>query len=134
MVQPHPVHQVAADGAAKGAVEAKAPNRLVDGFLFLLAAVVHTHQRLGLLRGLVLRKMDHIQGCFALAHQGADGFVGRRLQVGEFQGHRAMRPAHLGHLLLAAGFQILPDLRGVSEGGRHQQEGGSGQGEQGNLP
>ena len=102
--------------------------------LLVLGEHVEAAKVLGLLGGGLLGEVDDVDGRTVGVDQFGDRFVERGLAVFEGKRHRSDRAGH-GHCRAAgAPGQVLGEAGRRAEGGRHEQELGIGQLQQGNLP
>ena len=102
--------------------------------LFGAAGKIQAGQRLRPLQRGGLGEMDDIDRRLMRADQFLERFGDRRPSVGEGQRHRAFGTGHHGGTATGAAFQIGGEEIHLTEGGRHEQELGSGQFQQRHLP
>src|SRR5262249_12408587 len=119
---------------AIGRVEAGVVQRLADLFLLLGTGEVDAQQVLRLLRGGALGGGDLVNWVFPCREQVLERLVERRFPVLEIERHRSLGAAD--HRDLASGelAQAVLDRAHVAQGGGHQQERASVEGQQGQLP
>lgn len=134
MVHAHARRQQPLQDLAEGGGELRALHGLFDGLTLVFLRYAVAGQRPGVLQGLVLGEVHDVQrrlaGAQAQLHRGLQSLQG--VVVG--QRHRARRVGHEVHGAPRALLEHGGDVTHVAEGGAHQQELCTGQGEQRHLP
>ena len=128
------VGEILFDFFAVGAGEFLAGHRVFERGLFRRGAEVEAHQVLRGLGGVVLRKVDEIDGRFVRSEELLQRGVGGSLDVGKLQRDGPLGVGDDGRLGVRELGECLFEKRGAAHGGGHEQEARVAHGEQRHLP